>query len=154
MKDFVFSVAGEARAPAGFALPSPLASTARAWRACDGRVLFRHLLERVVLGGELFFVGVGHVRGDVGAVGVARVGGVVSHALGHRRPLVGEGAALAAQMLGALLFLQVSAVRAGATLSSMSMMVVTLCSGPSSRQSIVFISAARLSWSVAFMFLT
>ena len=83
-----------------------------------------------------------------------RVGGVVPHALGHRRPLVGEGAALAAQMIGAFLFLQVSAVRAGATLSSMSMMVVTLCSGSSSRQSIVFISAARLSWSVAFMFLT
>lgn len=85
------------------------------------------------LGGELLFVGVGHVRGDVGAVGVARVGGVVPHALGHRRPLVGEGAALAAQMLGAFLFLRVSAVRAGATLSSMSMMVVTLCSGSSSR---------------------
>ena len=121
------------RAPAGFALPSPLASTARAWRACGGRVLFRHLLERAALGGELFFVGVGHVRGDVGAVGVARVGGVVPHALGHWRPLVGEGAALATQMLDALLFLQVSAVRAGATLSSMSMMVMTLCSGSSSR---------------------
>lgn len=81
---------------------------------CGGRVLFHHLLERAALGGELFFVGVGHVRGDVGAVGVARVGGVVPHALGHWRPLVGEGAALAAQMLGAFLFLQVSAVRAGA----------------------------------------
>lgn len=102
-------------------------------RGHGGRVLFRHLLERAALGGELFFVGVGHVRGDVGAVGPARVGGIVPHALGHWRPLVGEGAALAAQMLGALLFLQVSAVRAGATLSSMSMMVVTLCSGSSSR---------------------
>ena len=116
-----------------FCVPSPSTPTAGVWRACGGRVLLRHLLERAALGGELLFVGVGHVRGDVGAVGAVRVGGVVPHALGHRRPLVGEGAALAAQMLGALLFLQVSAVRAGATLSSMSMMVVTLCSESSSR---------------------